>query len=306
MDSKDVRIFCEMGLKDLIFGSSRRASPSEIGRKIGLDEKTVRLRVKKMEESGFIKYYQATPNLMLLGMKFQETFRFEAMNIPTKFKALEYMHSLFGILEAQDFLGPAVAISLAGRSLAEIGSVAKQLASRFELSRASTGSHDLPKAALRLDSLDWKILGKLRYAAHANSKDIADDLGVTQRMVLYRIEKLSETGALETRPVIDPKNQQGIVFYEIEASIDPSAEGAFRKRLQETQGERMWSLRVAPNGFLIANLFGFTLADPEASEMELRSIEGVRWCSISVLKEVIEPKKPNWIDRLIEEKITTS
>lgn len=61
VDAEDVRIFCELAFQDL--GSqafARKAlSPAGIGKKLGLDEKTVRLRVKRMEEAGFIKYWKS-------------------------------------------------------------------------------------------------------------------------------------------------------------------------------------------------------------------------------------------------------
>jgi DNA-binding Lrp family transcriptional regulator len=67
LDSTDVRIFCEMAFRDLGYEkfTERRPSAGEMGKKLGLDEKTVRSRVNRMEESGFIKYYQATPSLAL-------------------------------------------------------------------------------------------------------------------------------------------------------------------------------------------------------------------------------------------------
>src|SRR4030095_9474805 len=86
LDAKDVRIFCEIAFKGLDYDSftDRRVSPLAIGRKLGLDEKTVRLRVKKMENDGFIKYYQAMPSLALFQLKTTNTYRFEALNITTK------------------------------------------------------------------------------------------------------------------------------------------------------------------------------------------------------------------------------
>ena len=31
----------------------------------------------------------------------------------------------------------------------------------------------------------------------------------------------------------------------------------------------------------------------------------MRWCSILILKEILEPARPNWIDVLIEEEIAS-
>ena len=59
-------------------------------------------------------------------------------------------------------------------------------------------------------------------------------------------------------------------------------------------------MHTAPNGTVVMDMFGFKLAEPEEKAMELLSVEGVKWCSIAVLKEVIEPKRPNWIDEHIQ------
>ena len=67
MDAKDVRIFCEMAFKSPKFNAfrDRHISPSGIGRNIGLDEKTVRVRVRRMEDEGSsstTKLFPASPS----------------------------------------------------------------------------------------------------------------------------------------------------------------------------------------------------------------------------------------------------
>src|SRR5882672_5505217 len=65
VDATDVQVFCELAFKEMGFiaQGERQLGPAAISRKLGLDEKTVRLRIQRMEETGFIKYYQATPEL---------------------------------------------------------------------------------------------------------------------------------------------------------------------------------------------------------------------------------------------------
>jgi DNA-binding Lrp family transcriptional regulator len=104
LGAKDVRIFCEIAFKGLDYDSftDRRVSPLAIGRKLGLDEKTVRVRVKKMEDDGFIKYYQAMPSMALFQLKNMSTYRFEALNIATKHRVIEHVQELPFIVEAVD------------------------------------------------------------------------------------------------------------------------------------------------------------------------------------------------------------
>jgi hypothetical protein len=54
---------------------------------------------------------------------------------------------------------------------------------------------------------------------------------------------------------------------------------------------------------ILSSLFGFTIAEPEESAIEALGLEGVKRCLLFILKEVIEPKRPNWIDSLIELKL---
>lgn len=135
MDAKDVRIFCEIAFRDLSYNAStqRHVSPTEIGRKVALDEKTVRARINNMEEDGFIKYYQAMPSFALFGLGVLGLYRFEAMNIATKLKVIQAVQDTPRIVEAVDYIGPSVSIDIAGETDEEAKASAEKLAKRFEL-----------------------------------------------------------------------------------------------------------------------------------------------------------------------------
>jgi hypothetical protein len=58
-----------------------------------------------------------------------------------------------------------------------------------------------------------------------------------------------------------------------------------------------------PGGIILASLFSFSMAEPEVSVVEVGRQDGVTRCLLFILKEVIEPRKPNWVDSLIELRI---
>jgi DNA-binding Lrp family transcriptional regulator len=308
LDAKDVRIFCEIAFKGLDYDSftDRRVSPLAIGRKLGLDEKTVRVRVKKMEDDGFIKYYQAMPNLALFQLKNMNTFRFEALNIATKHRVLEYVQELPFIVEAIDYLGQVASISISGTSSEEIGQVADELVNRFELYKWVLGNRIIREPVSMVDKLDWQIIQKLRYDALSSIKEISDSLSITPRMVEYRIKKLLGSGTLLVRAIINSQKQQGLIFYELEISVDEAKQYEVIKRLSEIYAEKLWSVRTLAVGILLANFFAFTLAEPEEAYVNTLKLEGVRSCSLFIFKETVEPKRPNWMDGLIEQKIAPS
>jgi DNA-binding Lrp family transcriptional regulator len=308
LDAKDVRIFCEIAFKGLDYDSftDRRVSPLAIGRKLGLDEKTVRVRVKKMEDDGFIKYYQAMPSLALFQLKNMNTYRFEALNIATKQRVIEHIQELTYIVEAIDYLGQVVSISITGTSSKEIDQVASGLANTFELYKWILGSRIIKKPVSVADRLDWQIIQELRYDALSGVKELSESLSITPRMVEYRIKKLLASEMLLVRAIINSQKQQGLIFYELEMSVDETKRYEVIKRLSEIYAEKLWSVRTLAAGVLLANFFAFTLAEPEEAYVNTLKLEGVRSCSLFIFKETVEPKRPNWMDGLIEQKIASS
>lgn len=303
-----MRIFCEIAFKGLDYDSftDRRVSPLAIGRKLGLDEKTVRVRVKKMEDDGFIKYYQAMPSLALFQLKNMNTYRFEALNIATKHRVIGHVQELPFIVEAIDYLGQVVSVSISGTSSEEIDHVASGLANRFELYKWILGRRIIKEPVSVADRLDWQIIQELRYDALSGVKELSESLSITPRMVEYRIKKLLSSEMLLVRAIINSQKQQGLIFYELEMSVDETKQYEAIKRLSEIYAEKLWSVRTLTEGVLQANLFAFTLAEPEEAYVNTLKLQGVRSSSLFVFKETVEPKRPNWMDALIEQKIASS
>lgn len=172
---------------------------------------------------------------------------------------------------------------------------------RFELTKIILGTSQVKETIFHPDKLDWQIFQKLRYDALCSIKDLAHELSITPRMAEYRITKLLNSGALLIRAVINTQKQQGLIFYELEMLVEEPKQFAVVKKLGEIYGEKLWSIHTSAGGVLRANFFGFTLAEPEDATVKALELEGgVRACSLLILKEVIEPRKPNWIDNLIE------
>ncbi len=305
MDAMDVKIFCEMASRDLNYSSftERQVSPSAIGRKLGLDEKTVRVRIRTMENGGFIKYYQGLPNLSLFGLKSLCSYRLTALNVSTKRKLLDEVQQKNGIVEASDYLGSTISVAIAASSEEEAQTLVDALSRRFELTSLLQGERKVKEPAAKLDKLDWQIIRKLRYDARGSVKDLAHALHITSRMSEYRIGKLLKSGILSIRAIIDPQKQEGLIFYELEAAVEKTKQAKAIGHFREGFGEKLWSVAMSPAGVFILNLFAFSLHDPEEVATSLLQIEGVRGCSLFILKEAIEPARPNWIDRLIEKRI---
>ena len=210
------------------------------------------------------------------------------------------------VVEAFDYLGPHISINIAGTSSEEVQTVADSVASRFELSQLRLGDRDVPRVTIVPDKLDWQIMRNLRYNARSTTKDVAKRLSITPRMAEYRIRKLLKSGAMLIRAMIDPGKQQGLIFYELEVAVQEEKESILAKQLEKQHGEKLWLMRESRRGILLANLFGFNLGEPEGAALNSLKMEGVRSCSLYILKEVIEPQGPNWIDSIMKEEVAES
>ena len=209
-------------------------------------------------------------------------------------------------MEAIDYLGQVVSVSITGTSSEEIDQVASGLANTFELYKWILGSHIIKKPVSVADRLDWQIIQELRYDALSGVKELSKSLSITPRMVEYRIKKLLASEMLLVRAIINSQKQQGLIFYQLEMSVDETKRYEVIKRLSEIYAEKLWSVRTLAAGVLLANFFAFTLAEPEEAYVNTLKLEGVRSCSLFIFKETVEPKRPNWMDGLIEQKIASS
>ena len=125
-------------------------------------------------------------------------------------------------------------------------------------------------------------------------------------MAEYRVKKLLSSGMLLVRAMINSQKQQGLIFYELEMSVDEAKQYKVISRLREIYAERLWSVRNLAAGVLLANFFAFTLAEPEEVYLNALKLEGAKSCSLFIFKETVEPKNPNWMDVLIEREIASS
>jgi DNA-binding Lrp family transcriptional regulator len=283
--------------------NERHASPAEIGKKLGLGEKTVRLRIKKMEEEGFIKYYQAIPNVALFGLKSASMYAFEVADVPSKHEKINHFRKAQWVLEITDLLGPIFSATLAGQSPESIQTVADDMTAELQLKQLKNIDQGVIDPLLSPTKLDWQIVKKLRYDALCSSREIAEAVSITYRMAEYRITKLLESKVFFIKAMIDAQRQRGITFYILTIYVDPTRQSALLDDLRKMHGEKLWLVLAPKEGVIVGNLFSHTVGEPEDALIRSLKLEGAKQGYLVILKEWIEPERPNWIDRLIEEKI---
>jgi DNA-binding Lrp family transcriptional regulator len=310
LDAIDVRIFCEMAFKYLDYSAfeKRHISPLKIGRKLGIDEKTVRIRVQKMEDEGFIKYYEAIPNFSLFGFSNLGMFNFEAEDIVSKQVAISVAVKTPQVVDVYDMVGPAFSLTMAGSSINDTQERADALCKETNLKKApfKISDRNTQNSLTEPKKLDWKIIDKLRGDAMRSSKLLASELSISPRTAEYRIERLLETRVFYIRAAIDARKQQGLIFYGLLLFIDKEKQSEILKLIYDLNGEKVWSIFTPAPGVVIVNLFAFSVGEPEEAVLKVLKIAGVSRCFLTIFKEMVEPRIPSWIDQAISKKLLNS
>ncbi len=301
----DVRIFCEMAFKyaDYDGFSDRRVSPKEIGAKLRLDEKTVRLRVKKLEEDEFIKYYQALPNLTLFGYTELCSLILEAPDVASKHAALQHFLKAPSVVEVDDHQGPMFSVGVGAVSSEEAKKSTNEMASEVGLRvHPNVLERKIRPPLLQPDKLDWKLIQSLRYDALRPTKGISDSLSITYRMAEYRISRLLNSRVFFVTALLNSRKQQGIIFYALTLIVDPSNQSRLMSQLRQMHGEKLWLIGAPNDHTIFVNLFSLTSGEPEDAVLKASKLEGVKQCFLMIHRERFEPDRPSWIDYTIENK----
>jgi len=305
MDEKDVKIFCEMGFKFYNYtGKNRRPSPKEIGAKLGLDEKSVWTRVKRMEKEGFIQSYQAIPNPILFGLPLLCTYGFRAPDIVTKQRATQKLRGASGILDIGDFLGETIGLTIVASSEDDAEKRIKELSERIGLpGMPFVPPRRFPTPTVTPNRMDWQLIKALRYNAVRPTVEVSRELGITYRAAEYHISKLLEAQVFFVRAFVNAKDPKGIVLYSLFLELDQMTHESVKRELIQRYKERLWFEFSPPTPVLILNLFATSVGEPEDKLLETLSHPGVRSGQLTIIKGWIEPNAPSWIDRFLEEKV---
>jgi len=301
----DVKIFCEMGFAYYAYTSKhRRPSSKEIGRKLGLDEKTVRLRVDRMEKEGFIHSYQAIPNPCLFQLPIHGTYGFRVPNVLAKQLAIQKLLQAQGIIEVGDFLGETLALDLAASSEQDAETRIKEISELIGFpSILWLPPRPFPDSRTIPDRLDWELIKALRYDAIRPTTEIAKELGVTYRIAEYRISKLLEAQVLFLRAFTNPRDSKGIVLFSLSLELDEERHEVVKHDLLERHKGRLWFEFSPPVPFIVMNMFATSLGEAEDILLESLEQQGVRSGSLTFIKRMLVPSPPSWIDRLVEQRI---
>lgn len=303
MDSLDVRIYRELfhGITGPPLDSDIRRSYRVVARKLRIDEVTIRNRIRKLQNNGFLKGSRLVVNPSLLGVKLAQLW-FSVRPLSAKDDLIKKLRLMHGALEISDYFGS----SLTFITMYESEISAKK---EFELIASMSNAENLvravipfPACSIELTHTDWKIIKTIQTDPRQSYPVISREVGISTRTVKRRLQRMIEARAVFILPSFSPRALDGamiadlVVFY-----ADPESKTDVDSRIV-SQFDRL--LIRAELGDFKHGFFNFIITSVSKAKEMLTWVKeqpGVGSAIIELVQDRIELYEP--FNELVDKKL---
>src|SRR5712664_3579578 len=182
-----------------------RRSYTDVARKLGVDEETVRNRLKMMREMGLLVGWRLIVNARLLGME-SSNLVLEFDSPESKEAALAGIREKDGVVLIQSFFGKALQVTV----LHANGDDLERRESENFASPLTTGAKlttswkvNVPRCDHQPKELDWRIVGLMLRNTERKFLEMAGALHVSTRTVKRRVNLMMASSAFFVQPELD-------------------------------------------------------------------------------------------------------
>ena len=306
MDAVDIKILRVMGLRP--YGKypqdMKVFKPSYIAKKIGVEPKTVKNRIKQLETAGLICFYQIYPNFKHLDVN-GSGYLFKVKDEGQKTKTIKNIEMVNELSEVHNFLGKELCVDLSYHT-------PHDLEKKLGLLSEFTGDTNpicfyhrhMPPVNKNLSLLDWRILKALRYNALQSLSNISTQLKISLKTAKRRIDRMAKEGSFFIVPALDPSKAVGLLLFELLVYTNNDADNlTIQKILETTQDNYVY--HYIPASKALGNFDMILFVDSVGKIEKLREavgkIEGVAKADALILQGWFD--FTGWIDSAIDQKI---
>ena len=216
MDKLDVKILRELALNraNSPFPSDVRVPYRTIAERLQVDEDTVRNRIKKFDQIGFLRNWQLAMNPNLIGLKLVRI----AFDFPfptSKEDLIRKLKLIQGVLAIITHFGRSLGVIL---SYENEKSLRRQIELIQRMSNAENlvkGNIPLPECGIVLSKTDWNIIRSLQRNPHKPYHAVSKELGLSSKTVKRRLDRLIREKAIFLIANLNPKASHDVVFVDL-------------------------------------------------------------------------------------------
>jgi len=298
-DSLDLRITREIGTPRSAQWNVRESYAS-IAKRVGVDEETVRKRIKRAEKMGIVQGWRATihPNLIGCVDAFVDL---EVNANLNKIQIISQLKLLEGVIAITDFEGVGLDVLF----FVEPG---EALSRKLELIREMCGAKEyiwsnyLPPCDLKPTETDWRIIWSMRNDPRRNISDIAKEARVATKTVNRRLKLLTERRALFLIGLPNFRQTMGITGnFLISCSNKEMTSSVSENVLNKFQNTAFAAVTPSYQSY---NIFFHNLSEAESARKWIGKIEGVATVRMWIMKDLIYVW--DWLDDQMKKHLATT
>jgi DNA-binding Lrp family transcriptional regulator len=276
---------------------NQRLSYASLGKKLGVDEETVRVRLKRISESGFLQGWQLIINPHVIGLELASVIVDVNDPATSKERVVSQLKLIDGVIFIFNFFETSLRVAFYYQDEYDMMRRAILIQSICGSEAIQVIKHLSPKCEMKLRRTDWEILKTLRKDPRRNLTSISRELKLSTRTVTRRLGLLIENNTLYQMPIGNLKKSSGLIFYILILFEDSQN----KKKIDEFLPETIPQLVFLDTNF--QNYTAISILCKNFSESEqiielVKEMGGVQSLSFWVLKEILPTHE--WFDHEIE------
>lgn len=185
-----------------------KRSYSEVAKRLGVDEETVRIRIQSLRRSGFLLGWRLMLNANLLGRE-SHILALELDDDEKKDRAIVQISKVDGVLLIQSFYGKTLQVTIFSKNEEELERQMKMITSITKSKIFTYWKVKLPRCDHKAKQTDWRIISMLLKDADKKIPEIAREIGTSGKTVKRRISLMMGSSAFFLQPIIDLKKVSG-------------------------------------------------------------------------------------------------
>jgi DNA-binding Lrp family transcriptional regulator len=276
-----------------------RESYASLAARLGADEETVRLAVKKVIDSQVVVGWRLVINPHFFGMQLAG-FQLEVRNPRKKEEALSQLRLVDGLLLILDFHGKSLRVATYYEN-------EKALRRKIDLIKTICGNTEevpywttnMPRPEFKLGATDWKILCLIRKDPRRDVADIAEKVRLSTRTVNRRLRMMINNKVAYLIPIRNVKKSRGVVACFLVFTTEAEKREILKE--MESRGKAIDFSYTSVKDLYILSILLDNLSEAEDLLSWLKGRKEIENVKMEIMKEFIFLDE--WLDERVNRQI---
>jgi DNA-binding Lrp family transcriptional regulator len=298
-DDLDIRIIRALASPSS-FQWDVRVSYARVAAGLGIDEETVRNRLKRMKDVRFLQGWQLVLNPGLLGRE-AAIVELRVGEVESKPDVISRLKLLQGVVLIDDLYGKELAVLTLYQNAAMLARQVRLIASLCGCPSPVSWKLSFPRCELTPTPTDWRIMQVLRRNGRGSLSDVARSLRLSTRTVKRRLTHLVDGNAFYLDPLLDLGKVGGVrgrFWVTSEASWKQAVDKTILLGLQ-----RIISTHTAPQEYSLFIAHLSNVSEVQERLLWMKQLAGVREVRSTIEVEHIHVQ--DWLEGEIDMMLST-